>query len=148
VPPGRGLAVVMTGGVPPPEAAIVIVNSLVAVPVCSKLFRSLPDTDIFNVRVPAAVGVPEMTPVEVFRLNPAGRVPSPGKIYHSKRLSFNNPVWVSVTLYAVFTVPLGRLAVVMFCAFVAKANIKNKAEQVANLTLRRISAIPCNILKM
>jgi hypothetical protein len=61
-----------------------------------------------NVEVPAAVGVPEITPVSVFSVNPSGSVP----------LSRLHVIGVSpdamiVWLYAASTVPPGNAAVVI-----------------------------------
>ena len=51
---------------PPPPAVIVIVNA--AEPVPAEFVA-----EIVALEVPAAVGVPEMMPVEVFTLSPDGR---------------------------------------------------------------------------
>ena len=48
-----------------------MVNCLDAVPPLPGAFRAM----ILNVNVPDCVGVPEITPVVSFRLNPGGRVP-------------------------------------------------------------------------
>ena len=61
------LALVMTGG-----AGGLMVTVSVAVPV-PREFVAL----IVTVKVPEAVGVPEITPVEVFRVNPAGNPVAP-----------------------------------------------------------------------
>lgn len=58
--------------------------------------------------VPAAVGVPLMTPAEE-RVRPAGSVPA--DVVHVNGVV--PPVAVSVCEYAAFTVPFGRLAVVI-----------------------------------
>ena len=69
VPPGNDV-VVISGGLC--AAAIVIVNCLVVISTfCAPTLK---------VKVPAVVGVPEITPVLAFKLNPAGR--DPDEILH------------------------------------------------------------------
>ena len=53
--------------------------------------------------VPVAVGVPDITPVELLRVKPFGRVPVFDHVYGS-----TPPVAVRVWLYAVPSVPEGR----------------------------------------
>ena len=67
-----------------------------------------PDTALtVNVDVPAAVGVPVIAPVEELSVNPAGRLPD-----ETDHVTFE--VFAeSTALYEAFTVPLGRLVVVI-----------------------------------
>jgi hypothetical protein len=67
VPPGRD-AVVTVGGCA--AAATVILKAFVPVLFAASF------TCTVNDPVPAAVGVPEIMPVEATRLNPAGNVPT------------------------------------------------------------------------
>jgi hypothetical protein len=73
--------------------------------------------------VPAAVGVPLITPVEAFRLNPAGRVPAEtDQLY-----GVVPPVAVIVWLYAVPTVPAGSGLAVEIVGAATGLTVREKA---------------------
>ena len=67
VPPGNDVVVIVGGC---GAAATAILNAFVAVLFAASVTFTVNDT------VPAVVGVPEITPVEAVRLNPAGNVPA------------------------------------------------------------------------
>ena len=71
-----------------------------------------------KVEVPAAVGVPLISPVSLFRLRPAGRLP-PFSTLHVMGVV---PVAVRIWLYASPTLPSGRVSVVMVTLWLLGAN--------------------------
>ena len=87
--------------------AIVIDSSFVLLPA---LLRAR----TVNWAVPSAVGVPLISPVSLFRLRPAGRLPP--SMLHVMGVV---PVAVRIWLYASPTLPSGRLDVVMLGAAAA-----------------------------
>ena len=95
VPPVKLIVVTVKG------MTITILNGLVAVSPLASL------TSAVKLEVPAAVGIPEITPAPV-RLNPGGKLPAVSDHVYAGV----PPVAASVWLYATETVPLGRLAVV------------------------------------
>ena len=64
-----------------------------------------------NVFVPADVGVPEITPVALFSVNPGGSVPLPAVI--NQEYGVLPPVAASVWLYAVPATPVASVVVGM-----------------------------------
>ena len=81
-----------------PAAAGLIVSDTVAVLVCTGLLASV-TLKVRAVPVTAAVGVPVMTPVEVFNVNPAGNAP----LVSDQVYGVVPPEAVSVAEYAVPT---------------------------------------------
>jgi len=80
---------------------IVMLKALVGLPLASVALT-------VKLELAAPVGVPLMTPVEAFRLKCAGKDPE-----MTEKLGLAQPAVPIVCEYAMFTVPLGRLLVVM-----------------------------------
>ena len=112
------------------DAEAVPLPPLVTVTVCSAAgalvividssFVSLPALLValtVNLAVPSAVGVPLISPVSLFRLRPAGRLP-PSKLHVMGVV----PVAVRIWLYASPTLPSGRVSVVMVTLWLLGAN--------------------------
>ena len=97
MPSGRAVVVIVIVDVP---AFTVMLSAF------SALFE--PDTALtVNDDVPAAVGVPVIAPVEEFSDSPCGRLPAETDHVTLEALA------ESTALYEVFTVPEGRLVVVI-----------------------------------
>jgi hypothetical protein len=110
VPPGSD-DVVTVGGCP--AAATAILNAFVPVLFAASV------TCTVNDAVPAAVGVPEITPVEAARTNPAGNVPA----LTLQLYGVVPPFACSVVEYAVPAVPPGSDVVVTVGGCAAAATV-------------------------
>jgi hypothetical protein len=110
VPPGKDVVVTVGGCA---AAATVILNAFVPVLFAESV------TCTVNDAVPAAVGVPEITPVDATRLNPAGNVPA----LTLQLYGVVPPLACSTVEYVVPVVPPGSDVVVTKggCAAVATA---------------------------
>ena len=110
VPPGKDVVVTVGGCA---AAATAILNAFVPVLFAASV------TCTVNDAVPAVVGVPEITPVDATRLNPAGSVPA----LTLQLYGVVPPLACSVVEYAVPAVPPGKDVVVTVggCAAAATA---------------------------
>ena len=110
VPPGNDVVVTVGGCA---AAATAILNAFVPVLFAASVTCTVNDT------VPAVVGVPEITPVDATRLNPAGNVPA----LTLQLYGVVPPLACSVVEYAVPAVPPGNDVVVTVggCAAAATA---------------------------
>ena len=110
VPPGSDVVVIVGGCA---AAATAMLNAFVAVLFAASVTCTVNDT------VPAVVGVPEITPVDEARLNPAGKAPA----LIDQLYGVVPPLACSVVEYAVPAVPPGSDVVVIVggCAAAATA---------------------------
>ena len=110
VPPGSDVVVTVGGCA---AAATAILNTFVPVLFAASVTRTVNDT------VPAVVGVPEITPVDAAKLNPAGSAPA----LTLQLYGVVPPLACSVVEYAVPAVPPGSDVVVTVggCAAAATA---------------------------
>ena len=113
VPPGNDVVVTVGGCA---AAATAMLKAFVPVLFAASVTCTVNDT------VPAAVGVPEITPVDATRLNPAGNVPA----LTLQLYGVVPPLACSVVEYAVPAVPPGKDVVVTVggCAAAATAILK------------------------
>ncbi len=95
-------------------AAIVMLSDLVAVCTVGAV-ESVTSTE--KLVVPEAVGVPDMVPVDAFKVSPAGRAPE----FIDQTKGVVPPLAARVALYAVPCCPLGSEAVVILIGVAAAA---------------------------
>jgi hypothetical protein len=125
--------------VPPGRLVVVTVNceTTTILSVCVAALELVSVTFTVKFAVPAVVGVPEITPA-VFNVNPAGRLPD--EIVHV--YGEVPPVTCSVWLYAVETVPPGRLVVVTVIETTTILSACVTALELASVTFTVKFAVP------